>query len=62
MYKVCDHTTITITYVYICTMSVKTSCLVANRFFNQNIAAKDPEKKIPSTTAKAITLIPNDAV
>ena len=43
------------------TMSVKT-CSVANRFFNQNIAAKDPEKKIPSTTAKAITLIPNVAV
>lgn len=27
-------------------------------FFNQNIAAKDPEKKIPSTAAKATTLSP----
>lgn len=27
-------------------------------FFSQNIAAKDPEKKIPSTAAKATTLSP----
>lgn len=29
-------------------------------FFSQNIAAKDPEKKIPSTAAKATTLSPGD--
>lgn len=27
-------------------------------FFSQNIAAKDPEKKTPSTAAKATTLSP----
>lgn len=27
-------------------------------FFNQNIAANEPEKKIPSTAAKATTLSP----
>lgn len=29
-------------------------------FFNQKIEAKDPEKKIPSTAAKATTLSPKD--
>jgi hypothetical protein len=32
------------------------------RFFNQKIAAKLPEKKIPSTAAKATILSPNVAV
>ena len=31
------------------------------RFFNQNIAANDPEKKIPSTTAKATSLVAKEA-
>lgn len=31
------------------------------RFFSQNMEANDPEKKIPSTAAKAIILSPNVA-
>ena len=31
------------------------------RFFNQNIAAKEPEKKIPLTTAKATSLVAKEA-
>jgi len=30
-------------------------------FFSQKIAAKEPEKKIPSTAANATTLSPNPA-
>ena len=30
-------------------------------FFNQKMEAKDPEKKMPSTAAKAITRSPNVA-
>jgi hypothetical protein len=35
---------------------------ISPRFFNQKIAAKLPEKKIPSTAANATTLSPNVAV
>ena len=33
----------------------------AHLFFNQKMEAKDPEKKMPSTAAKAITRSPNVA-
>lgn len=34
----------------------------ANRFFSQKMEAKEPEKKMPSTAAKAIILSPKVAV
>lgn len=35
---------------------------ITPRFLSQNMAANDPEKKIPSTAAKAITRSPNEAL
>lgn len=35
---------------------------ITNLFFSQKMAAKEPEKKIPSTAAKAITRSPKLAV
>lgn len=36
-------------------------CRQSHLFFNQKIAAKDPEKNIPSTEAKATILSPKEA-
>jgi hypothetical protein len=41
---------------------LKVSPGMSPRFFNQKMAAKLPEKKMPSTAAKATTLSPNVAV
>ena len=35
--------------------------ILPHLFFNQKMEAKDPEKKMPSTAAKAITRSPNVA-
>lgn len=37
-------------------------CQQSHLFFNQKIAAKDPEKNIPSTEAKATILSPKEAL